>query len=623
MKIDLKIYVLLSFLFSYAAVAGFQPINGGMVNKATIVTSAAGTTTLVATSNQAYIVEGSTTQSIVFPDATLLPVNWWYEITNNSTGAVTVKDNASSSLFVLGTRMVGKFTLSARGSAAGAWKQAILAGLNSSSQFPGSITGNAATATSLASDPTDCSLPGSFANAIDAQGNLTCTFPSGSGDVSGGSVATDNTVARYDGTTGKVIQNSVVLIDDFGVVTAPRFSGPLTGAASSNLLKAGDTMSGALAMGANKITGLADPTSTQDAATKTYVDLAVVNEGETKTACDYATTAALPSLIYANGASGVGATLTGVSLGALSVDSASPTVGQRVLVKNQVSTFQNGIYSVTATGSAGAVFVLTRATDLDQSAEFIPGVNTFIVSGTTNPSTVWDYSGVVSPTLGTTAVTFAQTAGPGSTTIGSLDAVSANAQGLAFTGTVLSTQSADGTHPGMVNTTTQTFAGQKTFSTGVTATLTGTASGNATLTPTNHGVVISGSANAMTATSAGTTGQVLTSNGPSADPTYQAAAAPALDIKTKTANYTVTNSEDVILCNPTSGATITMTLLTSATATKKQFFIKNISSAGTCIVASNAADLLEGDTTLTLLPGGTPQSGNIFIPDGSTSWSIW
>lgn len=52
--------------------------------------------------------------------------------------------------------------------------------------------------------------------------------------------------------------------------------------------------------------------------------------------------------------------------------------------------------------------------------------------------------------------------------------------------------------------------------------LTGTASGNLTLaSPTNHGVLVSGSANATTATSAGSSGQVLTSNGAAADPTFQ------------------------------------------------------------------------------------------------------
>ena len=64
----------------------------------------------------------------------------------------------------------------------------------------------------------------------------------------------------------------------------------------------------------------------------------------------------------------------------------------------------------------------------------------------------------------------------GTISIGSLDAQAANATGLALVANVLSAQSADATHPGLVNTTTQTFAGQKTFSTGLTGTLTGHAS---------------------------------------------------------------------------------------------------------------------------------------------------
>lgn len=62
------------------------------------------------------------------------------------------------------------------------------------------------------------------------------------------------------------------------------------------------------------------------------------------------------------------------------------------------------------------------------------------------------------------------------TSIGALDAQAENANGLALVSNVLSAQSADATHPGMVNITTQTFAGQKTFSTGLTGTLTGHAS---------------------------------------------------------------------------------------------------------------------------------------------------
>lgn len=153
--------------------------------------------------------------------------------------------------------------------------------------------------------------------------------------------------------------------------------------------------------------------------TDTLVGLtSIAGDVPAKNAADYATTAALPTVVYANGTSGVGATLTGVALAAISVDSASPTVGKRILVKNQVSTFQNGMYTVTATGSGIAVFVLTRATDYDESAEAIAGSSMLVVSGTTYAGTVWDQNSASSPVMGTDAITFVQTAGPGSVTGG-------------------------------------------------------------------------------------------------------------------------------------------------------------------------------------------------------------
>ena len=82
-----------------------------------------------------------------------------------------------------------------------------------------------------------------------------------------------------------------------------------------------------------------------------------------------ATTAALTAN-YSNGASGVGGTLTNIStLSTLVIDGVTATTGIRFLVKNQVVTSQNGIYSVTNIGSTTAAWVLTRATDSDTNAE--------------------------------------------------------------------------------------------------------------------------------------------------------------------------------------------------------------------------------------------------------------
>ncbi len=53
--------------------------------------------------------------------------------------------------------------------------------------------------------------------------------PSGSGDVVGPASSTDNAITRYDGTTGKLIQNSGATIDDSGNLTANNISGTNTG----------------------------------------------------------------------------------------------------------------------------------------------------------------------------------------------------------------------------------------------------------------------------------------------------------------------------------------------------------------------------------------------------------
>lgn len=204
------------------------------------------------------------------------------------------------------------------------------------------------------------------------------------------------------------------------VTTNANLTGPITSVGNATTIT-------------NSVNLPASPTTTTQApgdnstkiATTAYVAAALLGQ-DFKEAAKYATTGALPAILYANGSSGVGATLTGVSVGALAVDSASPSVNDRILVKNQVSTFQNGIYTVTATGSGIAVFVLTRSTDFNQSFEIDAGDSVFVTSGTLNSTTTWAYNAGDAPTIGTDPITFAQTAGQGSFTAGN---------GIAITGT--------------------------------------------------------------------------------------------------------------------------------------------------------------------------------------------
>ena len=135
-----------------------------------------------------------------------------------------------------------------------------------------------------------------------------------------------------------------------------------------------------------KITNLGDPSSDQDAATKKYVD--DVAQGLNVHDSVVAGSTANLTATYSNGTSGVGATLTNSGTqAALTLDGVSLSSGNRVLIKNQTTTSQNGIYTVTNVGSGSTNWVLTRATDFDQAAEIGGGDFTFVEQGTSYNNT--------------------------------------------------------------------------------------------------------------------------------------------------------------------------------------------------------------------------------------------
>lgn len=168
----------------------------------------------------------------------------------------------------------------------------------------------------------------------------------------------------------------------------------------------GGTMSGAINMGTFGITNAANPTNPQDLATKFYVDNTASGR-QYKDPCEAGSTAPLTAT-YANGASGVGATLTNAgALAAFAVDGYSASVGDRILIKDQASSLQNGIYVVTTVGSGAVNWVLTRATDMDQPTEFKFGT-TLLLNGTTQQGQTWTETATVT-TVGTDPVTFVLT----------------------------------------------------------------------------------------------------------------------------------------------------------------------------------------------------------------------
>lgn len=144
--------------------------------------------------------------------------------------------------------------------------------------------------------------------------------------------------------------------------------------------------------------------------TKTQIDAALQGL-KIKSTAQWATAAVLPnSPTYSNGSSGVGATLTAGANAAIAVDGGSPALNDLVLVKNQSSALQNGLYKVTTVGSGAAPWVLTRSTEMDLATEFSGAFVPVGAGGTANANTLWlcNPSGTV--TVGTTSIPFTQLA---------------------------------------------------------------------------------------------------------------------------------------------------------------------------------------------------------------------
>lgn len=164
------------------------------------------------------------------------------------------------------------------------------------------------------------------------------------------------------------------------------------------VLISGSTMTGDLILNGN-------PTQALQAVTKQYAD-SLGGGLSPRESCVAATTVALTAT-YANGASGVGATLTNAgAMAAFALDGVSLSVNDRVLIKNQAAPAQNGIYTVTTVGSGAVNWVLTRATDYDTAAEIISGSYTVVAQGTVNSAILFVMTTANPITVGTTGLVF-------------------------------------------------------------------------------------------------------------------------------------------------------------------------------------------------------------------------
>jgi hypothetical protein len=127
-----------------------------------------------------------------------------------------------------------------------------------------------------------------------------------------------------------------------------------------------------------RITNAGSPINSSDLATKAYVD-AQTTGLDVKGSVRAATTSNLAASY-----SSVSQTLTANSNGAIAIDGESLALNDRVLVKDQTTQTENGIYRVSTQGTASTPYELTRADDFNTSAEAGAGAFTYVEAGATN-----------------------------------------------------------------------------------------------------------------------------------------------------------------------------------------------------------------------------------------------
>jgi hypothetical protein len=262
------------------------------------------------------------------------------------------------------------------------------------------------------------------------------------------SAVTEAKIADGAVTSAKILDGTIVNgdINASAAIDQSKISG-LTTDLGNKLALAGGTMTGAIAMGTNKITGLGTPTDGTDAATKSYVDTTVQGI-DWKASVKAATTA---NLTLASDLEN-GDTLDGVTL----------ATGDRVLVKDQSTGSQNGIYVVKASGAPD------RSTDADDGAEVTANFAVFVEQGTVNADSGFTLTNNGAVTIGTTALAFTQFTGLGQIIAGT---------GLDKTGNTLDIDSTVTTNDGTQTLTNKTINGSSntitnvSLTTGVTGTL--------------------------------------------------------------------------------------------------------------------------------------------------------
>lgn len=309
--------------------------------------------------------------------------------------------------------------------------------------------------------------------------------------ISGGTATVSN-VGVSGGTTGLSTTGGPITSDGTitlgGTLAAGSGGTGLTSLAGLLALQAANSV----AITGGSITGMPTPSAATDVAIKSYVDAAIQGL-QVKPTATVATAAALAANTYNNGTAGAGATITLNATGTLTIDGYLTVLGDVILVKNEVTSANNGLYTVTTAGAGGVAAVLTRHVDMNTAAEvpgaFIPVGNL----GSANANSLWLANPSTPYVIGTTALPFTQLNGATSLSAGS---------NINIAGNTISVNGTLGLNVGGIGIVSGTSGGILAFTSGSVLASSGALAAN--------GIMIGGGAGvAPTAVTAMTNGQLL------------------------------------------------------------------------------------------------------------------
>lgn len=406
------------------------------------------------------------------------------------------------------------------------------------------------------------------------------------------------------------------------------------------LLSGSQAMTGAMSLGTFQINNLATPTHATDAVTKAYVDALAF--GITTTSARLATTGTSYTL-----ATATPNTLDGVSL----------NVNDVILVKDQATQSQNGIYTVTTVGS-GANGTWTRSANYNSSADFTNSIIVFVSEGTVYGATEWmlPIDPDTPPTLGTTALVWVQIQSAGALIFSSGLNKTGNTVTAVGDGTTISVSSTISIYSGYVGQTSITTLGTVSSGTwagtavavahgGTGATSAGSARTNLSAAPNtasywlgtsngelSSGIVPSQGTGILLSATAGTVAvdtTVVWTTTNSVSATNKTLTSPVITtpqyshaVKAKTATYTLLATDDIVTFNISGGANAVLPA-SSGVTTGQIFTVKNkAASSATVTVLTSGSDTGENGTitnSVGLLLA--PKSLSEFFWDGS-EWCV-